>query len=258
MLHFLGVLHHQRGQRDAAVASIEQAIGLAPDDADAHNNLGNVLELGRLELAFGAYRRVVELAPGTPTPGTTSASCCAAGALTMKPTRPMRRPSRQTPARPPPGRIAATSWRACSGATRRSPLMRVCSNFGHETPPPPKPWADALPGWQGRGRLAGVSGLAESRARQQHCPPILLAAGRGEVVPARASNDCVRETSTRLPAASTRSGSARLRAPTLIAEWLDAVLAGCRWLAPRADAGCGPGRCADFLRPRARRLVDEI
>ncbi len=39
-LHLLGVLYHQRGNYAGAVALIEQALALRPDDADMHANVG--------------------------------------------------------------------------------------------------------------------------------------------------------------------------------------------------------------------------
>ncbi len=51
-LHYLGVLSHQTGDGEAAIALIERAIAQLPDHADMHNNLGNVLsELGQLDKA---------------------------------------------------------------------------------------------------------------------------------------------------------------------------------------------------------------
>ena len=48
----------------AALELMQQAAGLAPDDASAHHNLGEVhLALGQLEPAEGAYRRSVQLSP---------------------------------------------------------------------------------------------------------------------------------------------------------------------------------------------------
>jgi tetratricopeptide (TPR) repeat protein len=97
-LHLLGLIAHQRGRNDHAVALIGKAIGidataavfhfnlatalhglgrladaatsgrtairLQPDDAEAHTNLGNFLrDLGMLDGAFAAQRRAVCLKP---------------------------------------------------------------------------------------------------------------------------------------------------------------------------------------------------
>jgi predicted O-linked N-acetylglucosamine transferase (SPINDLY family) len=97
-LHYLGLIAHQVGQRDAAIrylkqaiasnshsagiqnsigvayrakgkleeaaAHLRQALALNPAFADAHNNLGNVLkEQGRLEEAMGHYRQALALRP---------------------------------------------------------------------------------------------------------------------------------------------------------------------------------------------------
>ena len=63
-LHYAGVLAHQQGRGDEAVALIEKSLGLAPDDADAFSNLGIVHQLaGRLDAAVEAYRRAIAVAP---------------------------------------------------------------------------------------------------------------------------------------------------------------------------------------------------
>src|SRR4051812_41947299 len=43
-MHFLGVLEHQRGRSDAAIALIERSLELAGDRADWHSNHGIVLQ----------------------------------------------------------------------------------------------------------------------------------------------------------------------------------------------------------------------
>jgi len=43
-LHLLGVIAHQTSKNDKAVDLITKALGLKPDYAEAHNNLGNVLK----------------------------------------------------------------------------------------------------------------------------------------------------------------------------------------------------------------------
>ena len=63
-LHYLGVLKHQAGDSDAAVALIRQAIEAMPNEVGPWNNLGNVLvEAQRFAEAEAAYRRCLELQP---------------------------------------------------------------------------------------------------------------------------------------------------------------------------------------------------
>ena len=59
-LHFLGVLRHTQGKVDEAVSLIGRALAATPDNANAWNNLGNVLLLaGRGEQAADAYDQAV-------------------------------------------------------------------------------------------------------------------------------------------------------------------------------------------------------
>ena len=72
-LHFLGVLHHQSGDDDQAIASIERALALdrtTPMRTQPQQHLPGNEPAGA---ALRAYRRVVELAPDTPMAGTISA-----------------------------------------------------------------------------------------------------------------------------------------------------------------------------------------
>ena len=43
VLHFMGVVSHQMGDGEAAIDLIRQALSLAPDYVEAHNNLGLAL-----------------------------------------------------------------------------------------------------------------------------------------------------------------------------------------------------------------------
>ena len=63
-LHFLGVLEHQRGHSDKALALIRRSIIIAPTTPDPWNNLGNVLvELQRFDEATEAYEKCLALHP---------------------------------------------------------------------------------------------------------------------------------------------------------------------------------------------------
>jgi predicted TPR repeat methyltransferase len=64
VLHFLGVLRHQRGESAEAATLIRRATDLLPDAPGPWNNLGNVmLESGQVDQAIEAYERCLELEP---------------------------------------------------------------------------------------------------------------------------------------------------------------------------------------------------
>jgi len=64
VLHFAGVLAHQLGRNEEAVARIEKSLTLLPEGADYYNNFGIALQgVGRLEEAIAAYQRAIALQP---------------------------------------------------------------------------------------------------------------------------------------------------------------------------------------------------
>ena len=61
----LGNILKALGERDSALQSYEQALGLDPENVDALYNRGNVLQtMGRNEDALASYDRAIALAPG--------------------------------------------------------------------------------------------------------------------------------------------------------------------------------------------------
>lgn len=256
-LHFLGVLHHQCGQSDRAVASIERAIALAPDYADAHNNLGNVLkEINQLERAFRAYRRVVELRPdhadawnnlGVVLRGQgqyEEAESAYARALACDPAHVaawqnqgnlLARVNRLDDAIAAYSRVLelrprdTTAYDALSRALYRAGRVEQAIATYHE-------WLSVDPG----------------NSVAQH----MLAACTGAAAPARASDAYVRDTFDAFAGSFDQVlDQLGYRAPALIGELLARVLPAPDGSLAVVDAGCGTGLCADFLRPRAKRLV---
>ncbi len=64
-LHYAGVIAHQQGRNDDAIALIEKSLALVPNQADWHSNLGIVLKArARLDEAVAAFRRAIALDPG--------------------------------------------------------------------------------------------------------------------------------------------------------------------------------------------------
>src|SRR6185503_20048517 len=84
----------------------------------------------------------------------------------------------------------------------------------------------------------------------------MLAASTGAETPQRASDNYVRQIFDSF-AGSFEQVLDRIgyRAPTLISDFLDRVAPANDASLVIADAGCGTGLCADFLRRRAQRLV---
>ena len=65
--HLLGISFLMRNQPAQALESLERAVALQPDFAEAHSNLGNaLLELSRCEEAAASLRRALELKPDFP------------------------------------------------------------------------------------------------------------------------------------------------------------------------------------------------
>lgn len=64
LLHLLGVVQGQRGNFEAAIALIEQALRTAPDNAAAYSSLGNCFKgLNQHERALASYERALALRP---------------------------------------------------------------------------------------------------------------------------------------------------------------------------------------------------
>lgn len=63
-LHYLGMIHFQRGNPEAAVRIILQSLAQAPDCADFYNNIGNIFtSTGNVDAAVASYERAIELEP---------------------------------------------------------------------------------------------------------------------------------------------------------------------------------------------------
>lgn len=63
-LHYLGIYLHQVGRHDEAIEKLRQAQALRPDNADWHNDFGNVLfALERFDEASRSYAAAAELLP---------------------------------------------------------------------------------------------------------------------------------------------------------------------------------------------------
>ena len=60
----LGAIYKQQGKSDAALAPMQKAAALSPNDVEAHYNLGVTLqEMGRFDEAEAAYRQALQIDP---------------------------------------------------------------------------------------------------------------------------------------------------------------------------------------------------
>ena len=76
-LHYAGVLAHQQGRNEEALALIERSVAFVPDQADWYSNLGIVFQSEqRLDRAVEAYRRGSSSIRATRTPTTIWECCC--------------------------------------------------------------------------------------------------------------------------------------------------------------------------------------
>jgi predicted TPR repeat methyltransferase len=256
-LHFFGVLHHQRGDSDAAIASIQRAIELDPAYADAHNNLGNIFrETNQLEAALQAYRRVIELVPGHADAWNNLG--------VMLRGRGQDEEAQQAYARA----IELDASHVAAWQNRGNLLARL------------NEIEDAIASYRRvlalrRNDMVAYDALSRTLYRAGRIDDAIavyrewllvdpgnavaehmLAAATGAVAPERASDRYVRETFDAFAGSFDQVlDQLGYRAPSLIGEFLDRVLPDADGALVIADAGCGTGLCARFLRPRATRLV---
>lgn len=255
--HFLGVLQHQAGDSDAAVASITRALDLEPRYADACNNLGNIFrETNQYDAALSAYERAVAAAPahadawnniGVMRSGRgdyAGAEQAYARAIGIEP--------RHVAAWQNRGSVAARihEFEASIAAYRRAIELRPGDTVAYN----------------GLSRSLYRAGRIDDAVAVYHewlavdpdnaVARHMLAACTGAAPPDRASDKYVRDTFDVFAGSFDQVlDQLGYRAPALISEFLDRVVPAADRSLAIADVGCGTGLCAEFLRPRAARLV---
>ncbi len=255
--HFLGVLQHQMGDSGAAVASITRALELDPRYADAHNNLGNIYrETDQYDAALHAYERAVAIAPqhadawnniGVMRSGRgayAEAEQAYERALALVPSHLAAWQNK--------GSLAAriNEFDASIAAYRRAIEVRPGDAVAYN---------GLSRSLYRAGRIDEAVSVYEEwlavdpeNAVARH----MKAACTGAAPPERASDNYVRDTFDAFAGSFDRVlDQLGYRAPALIAEFLEREVPAAEAALVVADAGCGTGLCADFLRRRATRLV---
>ena len=255
--HFLGVVYHQMGNSDAGVAAINRALELDPRYADACNNLGNIYrECGQFDEALAAYERAVAILPGHADAWNNigvmrsgrlqfeEAEKAYARAVEIDPRHPAAWQNR--------GNLAARAekFEMSIAAFRSAIALRP---------------GDAR-AFDGLSRTLYRAGRIDEAIAVYHewlavdpenaVARHMLAACTGAAAPERASDKFVRDTFDAFAGSFDRVlDQLGYRAPALISGFLDREVPATEPALVIADAGCGTGLCAEFLRRRATRLV---
>jgi len=256
-LHYAGVLAHQQGRSDEAIALIEKSLALEPDRADGYSNLGIILQsVGRLEAAIKAYRHAIAVDP------------CHANAhsnlgVLMRATgRPAEAEAAyRTAIRLEPDHIDAyTNLGILLNGLNRPGEAAACYCKVITLRPKHREARRLLAlAHCMLGDVGEAIRIFDDWLNEEPGDPIalhMLAACTGRDVPARASNGFVERTFDGF-AASFESKLQKLsyRAPALAAAVLEhSGLAPSKRL-DVLDAGCGTGLCGPLVAPYARQLT---
>jgi predicted TPR repeat methyltransferase len=256
-LHYSGVLAHQRGRSDQAVALIEKSLQLEPDRADWYSNLGIVLqERLRLDDAIVAYRRAIELSPDHANAHNNL------GVLLRAQEKPAEAEASYREAiRIDPEHIDAyTNLGILLNGQKRTyeAVLCFCKVI---TLRPKHPEARRLLALAhvALGEVDKAIELFEQWLKEEPDSAIarhMLSACSGKDVPPRASDAFV-ETTFDSFAASFDAKLAKLqyRAPALVSAMLEEPGVAPDKTLDVLDAGCGTGLCGPLVAPYARRLV---
>jgi predicted TPR repeat methyltransferase len=256
-LHFSGVLAHQQGQSDKAIALIQRSLELEPRQADWHSNLGIVLqERLRLDEAIDAYRRAIALDPAHANAHNNL------GVLLRAQGRPAEAEAayRAAIAASPNHIDAYTNLGILLNGQKRTPeaVICFCKVITLRKKHPEARRLLALAHWT-LGELDKAVAVFEEWLAEEPDNAIalhMLAACSGRDVPPRASDKFVELTFDSF-AASFDSKLAKLsyRAPALVAGMLEDTGVEPAKQFDVLDAGCGTGLCGPLVGPFARRLV---
>ena len=256
-LHFSGVLAHQRGRAEDAVALIERSLELEPERADWYSNLGIVQqERLRLDDAIAAYRRAIALDPSHANAHSNLGVVLRAKGELAEAETAYRAAVRIDPEHSD----AYHNLGVLLNAQKRPREAALCfSKVITLRPKDPEARRLLALAHCTLGEVEKAVEIFEEWLEDDPDDPVarhMLAACSGRDVPARASDAFVEKTFDSF-AASFDSKLAKLsyRAPALVTEMLRRSGAAPAQSLDVLDAGCGTGLCGPLLAPYARRLV---
>jgi predicted TPR repeat methyltransferase len=256
-LHYAGVLAHQQGRSDEAIALIDKSLLLAPESADCYSNLGIIFQAqGKIDEAMSAYRRAVSLDPEHANAHSNL------GVLLRATGKPVEaEDAYRTAIRLDPKHIDAyTNLGVLLTGLKRTEEAVACFCKAITLRPKHREARRLLAlAHCTIGEIDEAVKIFEEWLAEEPDDPValhMLAACTGRDVPARASNRYVAEIFDAF-AASFEEKLAKLsyRAPALVAAMLeDSGLPPSKDL-DVLDAGCGTGLCGPLLVPYARQLT---
>jgi predicted TPR repeat methyltransferase len=256
-LHFSGVLAHQRGRSDDAVALIERSLELEPERADWYSNLG-IVQQSRLRLddADAAYRRAIELDPSHANAYSNLGVVLRAKGAAAEAEAAYRAAIRIDPEHSD----AYHNLGVLLNAQKRPREAALCfSKVITLRPKDPEARRLLALAHCTLGEVEKAEEIFQEWLEDDPDDPIarhMLAACSGRDVPPRASDAFIEKTFDSF-AASFDSKLAKLsyRAPALVTEMLKRSGIAPTKSLDVLDIGCGTGLCGPLVAPYARRLV---
>ena len=255
--HFRGVVAFQLGRLDEAETMIRRAVELAPAYSDAHNNLGNVLQhQKRSEEAVTCYERAIALQPDLADAYNNLGNALQQQkrhdeAIVFYERAIALRPD-MADAHLNLGKAleALDQMQQALTAYRQAVMLRPFHFDSYRR------LGAALYGWGRIDEAADVYRKWLSLEPENPLARHLLAACTGEAVPARASDDCVRNIFEGFADSFDQIlEGLQYRAPALVAQAAAEVIGAPAARLDILDAGCGTGLCGEHVKPFARKLV---
>jgi len=255
--HFRGVVAFQLGRLDEAETMIRRAVELAPAYSDAHNNLGNVLQhQKRSEEAVTCYERAIALQPDLADAYNNLGNALQQqkrhdDAVVFYEKAIALRPD-MADAHLNLGKAleALDQMQQALTAYRQAVMLRPFHFDSYRR------LGAALYGWGRIDEAADVYRKWLSLEPENPLARHLLAACTGEAVPARASDDCVRNIFEGFADSFDQIlEGLQYRAPALVAQAAAEVIGAPAARLDILDAGCGTGLCGEHVKPFARKLV---
>jgi len=256
-LHYAGVLAHQQGRNDEALALIERSIALVPNQADWCSNLGIVFQSGnRLTSAIDSYRRAIAIDPNHANAHNNL------GVLLRATGQPVEAEAAyRTAIQLDPEHIDAyTNLGVLLNGLKRTEEAAACYCKVITLRPKHREARKLLAlAHCMLGEIGKAANIFQEWLYEEPGDPIarhMLAACTGQNVPERASNAFVETTFDSFASSfEAKLETLSYRAPSLVAAMLEDSGLEPSHRFDVLDAGCGTGLCGAVVASFARRLV---